>query len=150
MIDIDIEDMEQSSTSNVENAVSALRSRDTYGAATFANYTSGAFKGVATLLACGPSSLQVPAAALSLAGEMLSSESTEMKDDQDEEFKREMKSFMQETRQHMEYQVRFNNWMGGKSRMEILGIEEEEGPGSKQETGVLGQGEETTRARRPS
>ena len=69
---------------------------------------------MATLLACGPSSLQVPAAALSLAGEMLSSESTEMKDDQDEEFKREMKSFMQETRQHMEYQVRFNNWMGGK------------------------------------
>ena len=37
-----------------------------------------------------------------------------------------------------------------ESRMEILGIEEEEGPGSKQETGVLGQGEETTRARRPS
>ena len=43
VIDIDIEDMEQSSTSNVENAVSALRSRDTYGAATLANYTSGAF-----------------------------------------------------------------------------------------------------------
>ena len=117
-IAIDIEDIEQQ-----ENAVSALRRRDTYSPATFANYTSGALKGMATVLACGPPLLQVPSAALSLCGEMMSSESTEMKEDQTQEFEREVKIFIQETRQHMAYQVRFNNWMGGKIEETRLGLQ---------------------------
>ena len=99
-IDIEDEIMEQeASTSNVD---------------TYANYTAGILKGMGNMLAVGPPICQVPSAALSLCGEMLSSEVTEMKEEKTQEFEREVKTFIQETRQHQAYQVRFNNWMAGK------------------------------------
>ena len=55
----------------------------------------------------------VLAAALSLAGEKLASKSAKIKDDKDEEFKMELRSFMEESRQYTQYQNMFNNWMAG-------------------------------------
>ena len=63
-----------------------------YGPGTVANYASGAFKGLSTMLATHPS-LMVPAAAVSFAGEMLASECNKIKDDKNQELEIELRTF---------------------------------------------------------
>ena len=66
-----------------------------YGPGTVANYASGAFKGLSTMLATHPS-LMVPAAAVSFAGEMLASECNKIKDDKNQELEIELRTFIEE------------------------------------------------------